>query len=125
MGTVINIKRTNTILYCKKWHETVTFYKECFDLKPAFSNDWFIEFELSENSYLSVADDKKANIKSGSGVGITISFEVDNIDEIWQAFNGKGLTVEKVKNHPWGGRAFFIYDPEGTRLEIWSTEKNS
>ena len=120
--TKIFIRNTNTILYCKKWRETVEFYQHRLELPITFSSDWFVEFKLSGIAHLSVADDKKATIKSCKGAGITLTLQVDAIDETWQYLRNNGLSLEQVKEHPWGGRAFYLFDPEGHRIEIWSSE---
>jgi len=31
-----------------------------------------------------------------------------------------GIAAGEISNHPWGGKTFFIMDPEGMRIEIWS-----
>ncbi|MCF8069503.1 MAG: VOC family protein [Desulfobacterales bacterium] len=35
--------------------------------------------------------------------------------------NEKGLNPEPVKDNAWRIRFFYIYDPEGNRLEYWSS----
>lgn len=122
MMTNLSIKNTNTILYCKKWRETVEFYRHRLKLPTTFSSDWFVEFKLAGNAHLSVADERKATIKSSKGAGITLTLQVDPIDETWQYLRNNGLSLEPIKEHPWGGRVFYFSDPEGHRIEIWSLE---
>ena len=112
--------RTNTILYCHKWPETVAFYQHKLALPVAFASDWLVEFYLGGTAYLSLADEQRATIKSGRGAGITLSLQVNNADEAWAYLQQRGLTLTAAKNHAWGGRYFFFFDPEGHRLEIWS-----
>lgn len=114
------IKSSNTILYCKKWQETVVFYQDDLGLSVNFSSDWLVEFHLGGTAYLSVADEQRTTIKSSSGAGITITLQVENADEIWRQLRGRGLEVGPIKIHSWGARIFYFHDPEGHRLEIWS-----
>jgi uncharacterized glyoxalase superfamily protein PhnB len=114
------LKSTNTILYCKNWRETVDFYQHSLGLPITFASDWFVEFQLTDTSHLSVADEYRATIKSSSGNGITITLKVEDADATWQQLHNKGVSLEPVRNHPWGARAFYFFDPEGHRLEIWS-----
>ncbi|GAB62485.1 hypothetical protein KSU1_C0889 [Candidatus Jettenia caeni] len=51
---------------------------------------------------------------------MTLAFQVDKADEAWQGLFAKGIRIGKISDHPWGGRSFFLFDPEGNRLEIWS-----
>ena len=122
MGTLLSIKRVNTILYCHNWHETVDFYQQALKLPVTFSNDWFVEFELGVGASLSVANEARSTIPSGRGSGITLTFQVDSADETWLMLRDIGLVLEPVQDHPWGARVFYLFDPEGHRLEIWSPE---
>ena len=43
----MHIRTSNTILYCRKWKETVAFYRDVLKLDVHFSNDWFVEFDYN------------------------------------------------------------------------------
>ncbi|MBT3312174.1 MAG: VOC family protein [Desulfobacterales bacterium] len=116
---------TNMILYCKNWEETVKFYKDGLSLPVNFSNDWFVEFCLAENSNLSIANDQKSTIKSSEEKGITITLQVQDIDAVWEKFAKRKLDPTKIKRHPWNARVFYLLDPEGHRIEIWQLHKQA
>ena len=116
---MIKIKANNTILYCKKWREVVTFYQTKLGLEVNTSNQWFLEFKLSEHSYLSIADDSKTSIKSSNGQGVTITFEVVNIQDCHVFLIETGCNPSLIKDHAWGAKVIHVYDPEGNRLEFW------
>lgn len=119
-ATLLSLHSTNTVLYCRNWQETVDFYQDELELSVTFATDWFVEFRLVGSAHLSVADERRATIKSSRGVGITVTLQVGNVAETWRILHDKGLAVEPVKDHPWGARSFFLYDPEGHRIEFWS-----
>ena len=110
---------TNTIFYCTKWEQSVRFYKEVLNLPVLFSTDWFVEFYLTTNSRLSIADEKRASVKSNRGKGITLSLEVEHIDVIWNQMKKEKLQPTAIIDHPWNARLFYVFDPEGHRIEIW------
>jgi predicted enzyme related to lactoylglutathione lyase len=116
----MDIKTANTILYCKKWKETVAFYKTQLGLQITTSREWFVEFKLNEASRLSIADVTKTSIDSNDGKGITITMQVDDIEATHLYFNEVGLNPPPIKDHAWGARVIHLYDPEGNRLEFWS-----
>ncbi len=116
----MDIKTANTILYCRKWEETVVFYKTRLRLQVTTSREWFVEFKLNEASRLSIADEARTSIDSSGGEGITITLEVDDIEMIHLYLNEVGLDPTPIKKHGWGARVIHIYDPEGNRLEFWS-----
>lgn len=113
------ILTTNLILYCKKWEKTVQFYRDTLQLPVQFSSDWFYEFLLGETSRLSIADEKRSSIKAPPCKGITITLEVEDIDLVWSDFSGRQLKPTPIQAHQWNARVFYIFDPDGHRLEIW------
>jgi predicted enzyme related to lactoylglutathione lyase len=114
----MNISRTNTILYCKHWKETVTFYREVLQLSVATEKDWFVEFKLTGAAMLSVANRSRATIDTSRGEGITISLRVDDVEEARATLAARGGSPGPMRD-VWGARAFYLRDPEGTRLEFW------
>lgn len=120
MALAASITATNTILYCRKWQETVAFYRDALNFKITMSSSWFVEFQLAGSAHLSIADERRATIKSSGGAGITLTFRVDSADETWTQLSTRGLSLGPIKDHAWGARVFYLYDPEGHRLEIWS-----
>jgi catechol 2,3-dioxygenase-like lactoylglutathione lyase family enzyme len=120
----MEIKTANTILYCAKWEDTVRFYRDYLNLAVTFSTDWFVEFYVSTTTRISIADEKRARTKSSKGKGVTLSLEVENIDHAWRDANKACLQPSSVIQHPWDALVFYIFDPEGHRVEIWqSAEK--
>ena len=110
----------NTILYCHAWAETVAFYRDQLALPITHHSDWFIEFALTPTARLSIADERRATIPSSHGAGITLTFQVADADALWADFHAAGLAPTKCRTHAWGARTFYLRDPEGNRLEIWS-----
>ena len=115
----MKIKAANTILYCKRWQETVDFYRNGLKLLVISSNDWFVEFKLNELSRLSVANETRTSIKSGDGRGITISLQVSDIEQTRAELLEAGITTTPIKE-VWGSKAIYVRDPEGNRLEFWA-----
>ena len=114
----MKIKSANTILYCKHWQETVSFYRDNLRLLVLSSNDWFVEFKLNEMSRLSVANDSRISVKSSGGRGITISLQVLDVEQTRAELMEAGIVSTPVKE-VWGSKAIYVHDPEGNRLEFW------
>lgn len=110
---------SNTILYCRQWQATVRFYRDRLRLPVNFAADWFVEFRLNANSRLSIADEKRAAIKSCGGSGITIGLQVDDIEAVHEYTRMAGLNPTAIRQHPWNARVFHLFDPEGHRIEMW------
>ena len=116
---MLGLERTNTILYCREWRATVRFYRERLSLPVSFENEWFVEFQLTEDSYLSIANAARATIRDVEGQGITLSWSVPDLAQTRQRLSLRGITVTPIQ-HKWGAHLFYCHDPEGHRLEFWS-----
>jgi catechol 2,3-dioxygenase-like lactoylglutathione lyase family enzyme len=117
----MNIQRTNTILYCRKWKETATFYGDIFAFRISHQTDWFIEFQLTPDAYLSIADQSRATIDSVEGQGVTLSWQIPNVQETQAALVERNVTVSPIRKK-WGASLFYLHDPEGHRIELWQPE---
>jgi len=111
------VSRTNTILYCRHWLSTVVFYRDVLKLTVSHETDWMVEFQLSDKSYLSIADTKKATIEDVDGRGVTLSFQVQDLEGIRLQLQSVGIETSDIRR-VWDARAFYIHDPEGHRIEI-------
>jgi len=114
----MDIERTNTILYCNQWVETVTFYRETFGFPVSYQTDWFVEFQLTTHAYLSIADESRAGIQSVGGQGVTLSWQVPNLQEMFNAFRKQNISTGGIQKK-WGAYLFYLHDPEGHRIELW------
>lgn len=111
-------ERTNTILYCWKWSETVAFYRDILAFPIAFQNDWFVEFQLTDQAYLSIADESRASIHSVGGQGITLSWQIANLSAMRGTLIERNIVVSEI-HQQWGASVFYLHDPEGHRIELW------
>ncbi len=112
------IKRSNTILYCRNWEATVKFYCDVLNFEINHQTDWFVEFQLVGDTYLSIANVEYASIKSVGGDGITLSWQVEDVESVYHLLNKLGVKTSQIKRI-WGVKAFYFFDPEGHRVELW------
>jgi len=109
----------NTILYCRDFDKALDFYQNVLNLKINFKTDWFVEFHLTKNGYLSIADGiRKTTISLGNCDCMTLSFQVKDLKQKYDYFRKMGIQVSKIKS-VWNEKSFFIHDPEGHRIEFW------
>lgn len=113
------INLSNTILYCERWAETVDFYRRVLALPVATEKDWFVEFRVTESSFISIANAGRASIDSSAGQGLTVALQVDDVRSWHARLEQAGAGPSAIKQHPWGAVSFFCRDPEGYRLEFW------
>jgi catechol 2,3-dioxygenase-like lactoylglutathione lyase family enzyme len=116
---VLQPARANTILYCRNWAATVAFYRDTLGLPVSFENDWFVEFHLVDSAYLSIAAAERSSIAAVAGQGITLAWQVNDLEDVHGQLQVQGVTVTPIRRR-WGARVFYCHDPEGHRLEFWS-----
>ncbi len=110
----------NTILYCRRFEATVRFYRDGLSFTPVLVKPWFVEFAVNALSRISVADESRASVKSSGGLGVTLTFQLADLDAFHARLTASGFEPGRIMSHPWGARLFHILDPEGHRLEFWS-----
>ena len=114
------VNRASTILYVRRWKESVAFYRDRIGLEIVFRNDWFVEFRLTPTAFLSIADQARTTMASGNGIGITLSFQIDDLQAAHRAFLEDGLAPTAIRSQVMGANVFYLIDPEGNRIEFWS-----
>ena len=117
--TVLDVRRTNTILYCRRWRETIRFYRDGLKFPISYATDWLVEFRLTDDSYISLADETRATIPSARGAGMTLSWQVDDADEMHRCVAALGMAPGPIQKK-WNASVFYFRDPEGHRIELWS-----
>ncbi|MFO1352702.1 MAG: VOC family protein [Gammaproteobacteria bacterium] len=123
MADELAVIRANTILYCKRWSETVAFYRDRLGFPVAFANDWFVEFELCAGAFLSIADQRRTRLQDPAGrTAVTLTLRVADLDKTWQTLGARGLEPDPIRHHIWGARVCYLHDPEGHRIEFWEAQ---
>lgn len=119
------VDRANTVLYCRRWSETVAFYRDVLAFETAFANDWFVEFRIGGDvGFLSVADAARASVGAVEGRGITLAWRTPDLAAAHAHLAGAGVAVTPIERR-WGAIAFFCHDPEGNRVELWADPADS
>jgi catechol 2,3-dioxygenase-like lactoylglutathione lyase family enzyme len=121
---MLQLRRTNTILYCQQWEATVAFYRDTLGLRASFANDWFVEFVLHDDAahggaHLSIANAARTSIIAVEGQGITLAWQVDDLPAVRGQLESVGVAVTPIKQR-WGAWVCYCRDPEGHRIELWA-----
>lgn len=119
MADSMGVQRTNTILYCRKWRKTVSFYGDILGLPVHHATDWLIEFQVTDHSFVSIADAARATIESAAGAGLTLAWQVTDVAALHGILRRRGVDIGPIQIR-WGARVAYFHDPEGHRIEVWS-----
>lgn len=115
----LQLRRTNTILYCHEWEATAAFYRDTLGLPVSFANDWFVELVLQDGAHLSIANAARASIAAVGGQGITLAWQVADLPAVRSELAAAGVMVTAIKPR-WGAWVCYFRDPEGHRIELWA-----
>lgn len=105
------------------------FYRRLVQLEPKQFTDDYVEFQLpgaivalyEEASFAQIAPD--AVPKGGTG-GMMLELQVANVDREFERLHSLGLKIDIVlppTTFAWGNRAFYLRDPDGNLINIYST----
>lgn len=115
------IERSTTILLCRHWLATVRFYREDLGLPVLADNDWYVEFRITSEASLSVTDAARASTVHVAGQGTTLSWRVSNLAEARKRLADRSVQPSGIRTVT-NAAVFYVTDPEGHRVEIWSTD---
>lgn len=116
---MLRIERSNVILYCERWAETVAFYRRLLGEAVTADRGWFVELAVGDGSHVSIADASRSSIAAAAGAGITLSWQVPDVAAARDQLAAAGVDVSPLHRR-FGSPVVDLHDPEGHRIELWS-----
>ena len=99
---------------CTDYDASVSFYKTLGLRQIVDSPPRYARFETANGATFSIH-----SAAVSDNPGFVIYFEVDDVDEALEAMTAAGYEIIKGPiERADGQRAFYVYDPEGNRLEF-------
>ena len=103
--------------------ETRDFFIEKLGFTPIFESEWFALLKLDSNQIGLMKPEQagQASIfrKAYSGNGAWITFDVPDVDLVYQRAKAVGLTIiVDIRDEPWGERHFSVVAPGGLALDF-------
>ncbi|MFH0813488.1 MAG: VOC family protein [Pseudomonadota bacterium] len=121
LPVTLPIESFHTILYCQKWVECISFYRDILGFPVVFANEIFVELQPVAGALIGLMDATRTKRpRSGFHDTFLLSFRVSNVQMTYDILQKKCPGVSELKDHPWGARLFEFKDPEGRLLEFWS-----
>lgn len=103
-------------LWSVRFGEMRKLYAEILGLPILEENSNFIMFETKSSR---LAFHRLAKGPRTERRTVELHFEVDDVDEVYDALQRKGVKFEeKPANRPWGARMASFHDPEGYAVEL-------
>ena len=130
------MKFSNVRLLVKDYRKCFKFYTEKLGLEAAFDvGDCYASFKVAEGieGFAIFTSDFMApavgNADKSQPTGLRektmVSFEVENVDESYQAFLAKGIEFinQPTDMSGWGMRVVYLRDPEENLIELFTPLK--
>ena len=121
----LSVQSYHTVLYCRKWQECISFYRDVLGFPVVFANEMFVEVRPVAGARIGLMNAARTRWPASCGDSFILSFRVSDIGETHQLLQRNYADVGEPKDHTWGARLFEIRDPDGRRIEFWSDAKKS
>jgi len=116
---VMQLTSQITFLYFDDLKRAKEFFTDTLGLEIVYDPGWACVFRTGKGAYIGAVDAKGGSIEVGTRGGFLISLTVNNIEEVWEDLNAKGLSVPEIKKVKEIALNSFIFTgPEGYKFEI-------
>jgi len=100
--------------------ESARFYEKLFGLKPLEESPTFALFALPNGIQIGLWSHKTAEPKVSAKAGACeIAFSDDHVDEVFKAWQKKGIAFVQHPTDMDFGRTFVALDPDGHRIRVY------
>jgi len=112
-------------LLVNDFEKSLAFYRDILSLKVNSQDGKFADFKL-EGTSLAIFEKEAAvamfsKDHMGSGGGVVLAFQVDDVNKTCEELKAKGVEVfEGPKTTEWGQTVAYFKDPDGN---IWEVSK--
>lgn len=110
------------IVYVTDIDRAVAFYSNLFDMQPVVRTPRYVPFDLGNGILFALwnayADKLTGNPVRTSEVGLRLPGMQSSIDDCYQAWLAKGVTVVEEPHDDVFGRTFVITDPDGNLIRV-------
>ncbi len=117
--------KMNAGFVTSKLKETKSFYTNVLKMEIVFENDFYLLLKVKDRSdqlsFLLPNHESQQPLFQPpfNGQGAYLTFEVDNVDEVFQQFKEMKIPIAiTLRDEPWGDRHFAIVDPNGIGIDI-------
>ena len=114
------IKTAFPLLQVKSPSVSARFYMEYFGFEPVFANEWYSQIRCGtqEIAFIQTGHDSIPRERHGDSRHVCLTFEVDDVDSIYDKVKQAMDVVTSLRDEEWGQRHFLGYDPSGIMLDV-------
>lgn len=115
----MNITSQITFLYFEDYESGCNFLENTLELTPVYDPGWAKVYRSTGKAFIGAVKANDGSIDSGAKGGTLISLTVENVEDLYDPIQKKGIEVSEIKYFDdIGVRSFFFKGPEGYDFEI-------
>lgn len=111
-----------TIVYVNDAPASARFYGDLLDMIPSFETPGYIAFDLGPGADLALWSGQFENLSSAvprtSEVCLAVDGGPGRLDELFEEWKAKGVTILRAPSDAGFGRTFLAADPDGNRIRV-------
>lgn len=128
---MVMIRKTIPLIFPDDLDQSARFYTDILGFVEAGREEGFVELRsggltlwLHSDEDIDDASYKEELHEHKRGVGLNLSFEVDDLQKYYERIVEKGdaPVEQEMESTPWGTRRFTVQDPNGYHLSFFSYE---
>jgi catechol 2,3-dioxygenase-like lactoylglutathione lyase family enzyme len=102
------------------------FYTGVLQAEPSAEGEGYVEWSTEGAKLALFHHDQQdelasASVNMGERGRIMLDFEVDDVDAEYARFSGLGTNfVKELTTQPWGNRSFWLRDPDGNLINVFT-----
>lgn len=108
------------LVYVSDVERATAFYRELFEIEPVMVTPRYVPFEVAHGVTFALWSGGRADASAPrtSEVGLLVPREEGAVDDVFQAWSAKGVTVVEPPHDDVFGRTFVIADPDGNLIRV-------
>lgn len=113
------------LIYVSDANASARFYGDLFEMEPTFTSPFFISFDIADGVSFAVWSGEDAGSRAADAgenprheIGLTLPGGAAEIDERFQKWRAKDVTVVSEPHDAIFGRTFVIADPDGHLIRV-------
>jgi len=81
----VSVRSFHTVLYCRKWKECISFYRDVLGFPVVFANEIFVEVQPVTGVRIGLMDAGRTRWSASRGDSFILSFRVFDVEETHQS----------------------------------------
>jgi len=110
------------LVYVTEVERATAFYRDLFEIAPLMVTPRYVPFEVATGVLFALwsgrAEQVDARVPRTSEVGLMVPGPAAAVDDLFEVWDAKGVTVVEEPHDEVFGRTFVVADPDGNLVRV-------